>query len=167
MAGVDPKLLEILVCPLCKGKLFYRKAARRARMQGRSPRLPGEGRHPGDAGGGGAQAPAGRRSRLELPRHHPGALRVDAVFRASRSPTSAGKPMVVRVCERAAQSGAAAVHVATDDERIAAAVRGARASRCVMTRADHPSGTDRWPKPLPCSDSRDATSWSTCRATSR
>ena len=27
MAGVDPKLLEILVCPLCKGKLFYRKAA--------------------------------------------------------------------------------------------------------------------------------------------
>ena len=26
MAGVDPKLLEILVCPLCKGKLVYRKA---------------------------------------------------------------------------------------------------------------------------------------------
>ena len=26
MAGVDPKLLEILVCPLCKGKLLYRKA---------------------------------------------------------------------------------------------------------------------------------------------
>src|SRR5436190_2079642 len=27
MAGVDPKLLEILVCPLCKGKLVYRKDA--------------------------------------------------------------------------------------------------------------------------------------------
>ena len=27
MSGVDPKLLEILVCPLCKGKLFYRKDA--------------------------------------------------------------------------------------------------------------------------------------------
>lgn len=27
MAGVDPKLLEILVCPLCKGKLTYRKNA--------------------------------------------------------------------------------------------------------------------------------------------
>ena len=27
MAGVDPNLLEILVCPMCKGKLFYRKAA--------------------------------------------------------------------------------------------------------------------------------------------
>jgi uncharacterized protein YbaR (Trm112 family) len=27
MSGVDPKLLEILVCPLCKGKLAYRKDA--------------------------------------------------------------------------------------------------------------------------------------------
>ena len=27
MSGVDPKLLEILVCPLCKGKLVYRKNA--------------------------------------------------------------------------------------------------------------------------------------------
>ena len=50
--------------------------------------------------------------------------------------------MVVRVCERAGQSGAASVHVATDDERIAAAVRAA-GHGCVMTRADHPSGTDR------------------------
>ncbi len=54
----------------------------------------------------------------------------------------AGKPMVVRVCERAAKSGAAAVHVATDDERIARAVR-AHGHAAVMTRADHASGTDR------------------------
>ncbi len=54
----------------------------------------------------------------------------------------AGKPMVVRVCERAAKSGAAAVHVATDDARIAAAVRE-HGFRAVMTRADHASGTDR------------------------
>ena len=27
MSGVDPKLLEILVCQLCKGKLAYRKDA--------------------------------------------------------------------------------------------------------------------------------------------
>ena len=27
MNGVDPKLLEILVCPICKGKLVYRKEA--------------------------------------------------------------------------------------------------------------------------------------------
>jgi 3-deoxy-manno-octulosonate cytidylyltransferase (CMP-KDO synthetase) len=53
-----------------------------------------------------------------------------------------GKPMVVRVCERAQQSGAASVHVATDDERIAIAVRSA-GHTAVMTRADHVSGTDR------------------------
>jgi 3-deoxy-manno-octulosonate cytidylyltransferase (CMP-KDO synthetase) len=53
-----------------------------------------------------------------------------------------GKPMVVHVCERAARSGAAAVHVATDDERIAAAVR-AHGHQAIMTRADHASGTDR------------------------
>ncbi len=54
----------------------------------------------------------------------------------------AGKPMVVRVCERAAKSGASAVHVATDDRRIAAAVREHGFS-AVMTRAGHASGTDR------------------------
>jgi 3-deoxy-manno-octulosonate cytidylyltransferase (CMP-KDO synthetase) len=54
----------------------------------------------------------------------------------------AGKPMVVRVCERAAKSGAAAVHVATDDRRIAQAVERAGFA-AVMTRADHASGTDR------------------------
>ena len=54
----------------------------------------------------------------------------------------AGKPMVVHVCERAKRSGAAAVHVATDDERIAAAVR-AHGHAVVMTRPDHASGTDR------------------------
>jgi len=26
MSSVDPRLLEILVCPLCKGPLVYRKA---------------------------------------------------------------------------------------------------------------------------------------------
>ena len=53
-----------------------------------------------------------------------------------------GKPMVIRVCERAAKSGAAAVHVATDDERIASAVR-AHGHQAIMTRNDHASGTDR------------------------
>ena len=53
-----------------------------------------------------------------------------------------GKPMVVRVCERARASGATAVHVATDDARIADAVR-AQGFKALMTRADHVSGTDR------------------------
>jgi 3-deoxy-manno-octulosonate cytidylyltransferase (CMP-KDO synthetase) len=50
--------------------------------------------------------------------------------------------MVVRVCERAGASGAASVTVATDDERIRKAVEAA-GFHAVMTRADHPSGTDR------------------------
>ena len=53
-----------------------------------------------------------------------------------------GKPMVVRVAERAALSGAAQVMVATDHADIAAACRAHGVAVC-MTRADHPSGTDR------------------------
>jgi len=49
---------------------------------------------------------------------------------------------VVRVCERAARSGAAQVAVATDDARIAEAV-AQHGYRAIMTRADHASGTDR------------------------
>ena len=53
-----------------------------------------------------------------------------------------GKPMVVRVAERAARSGAAQVVVAADAPAIleACAAHGVRA---IATRADHPSGSDR------------------------
>jgi len=54
----------------------------------------------------------------------------------------AGKPMVVRVADRAATSGAQAVVVAADDERIAQACRE-HGVRCVLTRSDHASGSDR------------------------
>jgi len=54
----------------------------------------------------------------------------------------AGKPMVVRVAERAQGSGAARVVVATDDARVEAAVAAHGIAVC-MTRADHPTGTDR------------------------
>ena len=72
---------------------------------------------------------------------------IPARFASTRFPGKpladiAGKPMIVRVCERAARSGAAAVHVATDDERIARAVLAA-GHEVLMTRADHASGTDR------------------------
>ena len=53
-----------------------------------------------------------------------------------------GKPMVVRVAERAQQSGAARIIVATDHADIAAACAAHGIEAC-MTRADHPSGTDR------------------------
>ena len=54
----------------------------------------------------------------------------------------AGKPMVVRVADRAAQSGAQQVVVACDDELIAAACRQ-HGVQAVLTRADHASGSDR------------------------
>ncbi|MES2901073.1 MAG: 3-deoxy-manno-octulosonate cytidylyltransferase [Pseudomonadota bacterium] len=53
-----------------------------------------------------------------------------------------GKPMVVRVAERAQASGAERVIVATDHAEIAAACM-AHQVEVRMTRADHPSGTDR------------------------
>lgn len=53
-----------------------------------------------------------------------------------------GKPMVVRVAERAALAGAARVVVATDHADIADACAAHGVEVC-MTRADHPSGTDR------------------------
>lgn len=54
-----------------------------------------------------------------------------------------GKPMIQHVYERALKvPDAHAVVVATDDERVADAVR-AFGGHCVMTSADHPSGTDR------------------------
>jgi 3-deoxy-manno-octulosonate cytidylyltransferase (CMP-KDO synthetase) len=54
-----------------------------------------------------------------------------------------GKPMIERVIERArAATSLSSLVVATDDQRIADAVRNAGAE-AVMTRADHPSGTDR------------------------
>jgi 3-deoxy-manno-octulosonate cytidylyltransferase (CMP-KDO synthetase) len=53
-----------------------------------------------------------------------------------------GQPLIQRVWQRAQASGARSVVIATDDERISAAARGFGAE-CVMTAADHASGTDR------------------------
>jgi 3-deoxy-manno-octulosonate cytidylyltransferase (CMP-KDO synthetase) len=54
----------------------------------------------------------------------------------------AGLPMVVRVAQRAALSGAQQVVVATDDERILSACQQSGVA-ARMTDAHHPSGTDR------------------------
>ncbi|MGI9150271.1 MAG: 3-deoxy-manno-octulosonate cytidylyltransferase [Limnohabitans sp.] len=53
-----------------------------------------------------------------------------------------GLPMVVRVAQRAQQSGASRVVVAADDARIVAACQ-AHQIDVVLTRTDHPSGSDR------------------------
>jgi 3-deoxy-manno-octulosonate cytidylyltransferase (CMP-KDO synthetase) len=53
-----------------------------------------------------------------------------------------GKPMVVRVAERAMQSAAHSVIVATDSPEIQAACDEHRIE-CLLTRDNHPTGTDR------------------------
>ncbi|MBB6308404.1 3-deoxy-manno-octulosonate cytidylyltransferase [Xanthobacter tagetidis] len=53
-----------------------------------------------------------------------------------------GRPMIVEVARRAVAAGIGRVAVATDADEIAAAVRAA-GFEAVMTRADHPSGSDR------------------------
>lgn len=72
---------------------------------------------------------------------------IPARYASSRFPGKplallAGKPMLQHVYERACESEATRVVVATDDERIAACASGFGAEVC-MTSADHPSGTDR------------------------
>ncbi len=74
-------------------------------------------------------------------------LVIPARFASSRLPGKpladiAGKPMIVRVLERVQSAGADEVWVATDHAGVADAVRAA-GGQVVMTRADHPSGTDR------------------------
>jgi 3-deoxy-manno-octulosonate cytidylyltransferase (CMP-KDO synthetase) len=53
-----------------------------------------------------------------------------------------GLPMIVHVLRRAEEAGIGRVAVATDTPDIAAAVRAA-GGEAVMTRPDHPSGSDR------------------------
>ena len=54
----------------------------------------------------------------------------------------AGKPMIVRVCERAVESGVGPVVVASDDARVASAAQACGAE-AVLTSGAHASGTDR------------------------
>ena len=72
---------------------------------------------------------------------------IPARFASSRLPGKAladiaGKPMIVHVAERARESGALRVCIATDDGRIREAVER-HGFTAAMTRHDHPTGTDR------------------------
>ena len=72
---------------------------------------------------------------------------IPARFASSRLPGKAladiaGKPMIVRVAERARESGALRVCIATDDDGIREAVER-HGFTAAMTRTDHPTGTDR------------------------
>ena len=77
----------------------------------------------------------------------PVAVIIPARYASSRFPGKplallAGKPMIQHVWEKAIASSADVVAVATDDERIAAAVEKF-GGKAIMTSPDHPSGTDR------------------------
>ena len=72
---------------------------------------------------------------------------IPARMAASRLPGKplmdiAGLPMIVHVLRRAEAAGIGRVAIATDTPEIAAAVT-AHGGEAVMTRADHPSGSDR------------------------
>lgn len=79
--------------------------------------------------------------------HFPFTVVIPARYGSTRLPAKplrdiAGKPMIQRVYEQALQSRASRVVIATDDQRIVDTAKGFGADVC-MTRADHPSGTDR------------------------
>jgi len=96
---------------------------------------PGEG-----VGGRVAQGPEGKA-------RFPFKVVIPARYASTRLPGKplldlGGKPMVVRVAERAKASGADEVWVATDHPGVRDAVE-AHGFAALMTRADHPTGTDR------------------------
>jgi 3-deoxy-manno-octulosonate cytidylyltransferase (CMP-KDO synthetase) len=73
---------------------------------------------------------------------------IPARYGSTRLPAKAladigGRPMIQWVAAAALRSGAKEVIVATDDARVAAAASGEARAVVIMTRADHPSGTDR------------------------
>lgn len=72
---------------------------------------------------------------------------IPARYASSRLPGKplldiAGKPMIQHVYERAIESEATEVIIATDDDRIEQSAKSFGARVC-MTNRDHPSGTDR------------------------
>lgn len=66
-----------------------------------------------------------------------------------------GKPMIVHVAERAAAADCGPVAVATDDRDVFAAVSDF-GHRAVMTKAEHPSGSDRIAEALAALDQEGA-----------
>lgn len=78
---------------------------------------------------------------------HPFIVIIPARYQSSRLPGKplreiGGRPMIAHVIDRAKESGAADIVVATDHDDIASAVQQL-GTRVCMTREDHVSGTDR------------------------
>jgi 3-deoxy-manno-octulosonate cytidylyltransferase (CMP-KDO synthetase) len=84
---------------------------------------------------------------VSQPSHERFTVLIPARMASSRLPDKpladiAGLPMVVRVAQRSASSGAFQVVVATDDVRVLQACE-THGTRAILTRADHASGSDR------------------------
>ena len=140
--SVDGKLLAILVCPICKGKLDYKRDAAELWCKAGRSRISDCRWHPSDAGRRGETSHYRREAQLS-----DFIVVIPARYASSRLPGKPlvdllGKPMIQRVYEQASLSQASKVVVATDDERIERVVRDFGGEVC-MTRADHLSGTDR------------------------
>jgi 3-deoxy-manno-octulosonate cytidylyltransferase (CMP-KDO synthetase) len=78
---------------------------------------------------------------------HTTAILIPARMASTRLPGKpladiAGKPMIVHVMERAAEAGVGQVYVACAEQRIADAVKEA-GGRAILTKPEHPCGTDR------------------------
>src|SRR6185436_2129967 len=116
----------------------------RAGLQGRPPCVPREGRHPGDARRGSTHARARRGALSDAPAF---TVVIPARVRSTRLAGKmladvGGKPLVAWVVERARESGARAVVVATDHEDIAGALASLDCRVC-LTSPSHETGTDR------------------------
>lgn len=137
---MDHRLLEIIACPVCNGKLYYSQDKQELICKLDSG-VSAARRYPGAAGDRGASAGARRESLMSF------VVIIPARFASTRLPGKPlqdinGKPMIVHVLERARESGADRIIVATDHEDVARAVEAAGGEVC-MTRADHQSGTER------------------------
>lgn len=79
--------------------------------------------------------------------HHDTLIIIPARMGSTRLPDKPladinGKPMILHVWERAVESGVGEVLVACDDPRIADVITAA-GGKAILTRPDHPSGSDR------------------------
>ena len=161
---MDPKLLELLVCPVTKGPLDYDRDAAGTAVAQRPAGLPGPRRHPGPARGR-SPHPERRRTRAPARAHAAGLSRpawasrvlIPARLASTRLPDKpladiAGMPMVVRVAAaRRASRRAARVVVAADSAAHRRSLRGARRRGRADARRPSLAAATGWPRPATCS----------------
>lgn len=143
---MDPKLLDILACPLTKGPLVLSEDKTELISKQAGLAYPIRDGIP-------VMLESEARS-LNVDERLAGQVMTQAFtvviparYASTRLPGKplqdiAGQPMIQRVWNQARKSAASRVVVATDDERILAACQGFGAE-ALLTRAEHNSGTDR------------------------